>query len=127
MSKCLLHKDKLQAFKDWLGSKGMHYREGIGAYQVLQVFQHGQWMGIFKRDNMIEHLTVDVRLEGLVRAFINTSKSKYSSDDLENIIRNLEESICFQSGIDVDTRDSRVLLEMLKHLGELNAKSFKQV
>lgn len=125
MSKCLLHKDKLQAFKDWLDSKGINHREGIGSYQVLQVFQQGHWMGVFRRDNMIEHLSVDVRLEELVRAFINTPKLKYLKTDLENIIRNLEESICFQSGIDFDTRDSRVLLEMLKHLGELNAKSIE--
>lgn len=127
MSKCLLHKDKLQAFKDWLDSKGINHRESKDTYQVHQVYQQGQWMGIYQRASMIEHLTIDIRLEELVRAFIDTPKFKYSKTDLENIIRNLEESICFQSGIDFDTRDSRVLLEMLKHLGELNAKSIKQV
>lgn len=119
MSKCLLHKDKLQAFKDWLDSKGMHYREGIGAYQVLQVFQHGQWMGVFKRDNMIEHLTVDVRLEELVRAFINTPKFKYSSDDLEYYIQTFEDSIHFSEGLDLTETESINILEMLKHLKEL--------
>lgn len=119
MSKCLLHKDRLQAFKDWLDSKGINHREGIGSYQVLQVFQQGQWMGVFKRDNMIEHLTVDVRLEELVRAFINTPKFKYTQEDLEYYIQTFEDSIPFGGGLDLTETESINILEMLKHLKEL--------
>ena len=119
MSKCLLHKDKLQAFKDWLDSKGINHRESKDTYQVHQVYQQGQWMGIYQRASMIEHLTVDVRLEELVRAFKATPINKYTKDELEYYTRLAEESICFESELVLPNTDCRILLEMLKHLKEL--------
>ena len=119
MSKCLLHKDKLQAFKDWLDSKGINHREPKDTYQVHQVYQQGQWMGIYQRASMIEHLTVDVRLEELVRAFISTPKFKYTQEDLEYYIQTFEDSIPFGGGLDLTETESINILEMLKHLKEL--------
>ena len=119
MSKCLLHKDKLQAFKGWLDSKGINHRDGIGSYQVLQVFQQGQWMGVFRRASMIEHLTVDVRLEELVRAFINTPKFKYTQEDLEYYIHTFECAIRDEDSVTLHDERCPEVLEMLKHLKEL--------
>lgn len=119
MSKCLLHKDKLQAFKDWLDSKGINHRESKDTYQVHQVYQQGQWMGVFRRNNMIEHLTVDVRLEELVRAFINTPKFRYTQEDLEYYIQTFEDCVPMGEGLDLTEDESINILEMLKHLKEL--------
>ena len=72
MSRNLLHKDKLEEFKAWLTANGIDHRPGNGDYQVLQVRSKNKknWFPIYRRDNMLEHLTVIRYLEPLVIKFI---------------------------------------------------------
>ncbi|MGL4249288.1 MAG: hypothetical protein ACRDCI_11905 [Plesiomonas shigelloides] len=76
MSRCLLHKNKLDMFKLYLSENGIDFRDGRGDYQVIQVRIDGCWHAIYERANMPEHLTVVFGLERLVRKFIRQSKDK---------------------------------------------------
>ncbi len=71
MSRCLLHKNKLEAFKAWLTAGGIAHRPGRGDFQVLQVaLPRNQWGVVFDRIEAPEHYTVTGPLEGVVRRFI---------------------------------------------------------
>jgi len=75
MSRNLLHKTKLDAFKVWLTSQGVEHRPPRGDYQVLQVrTKNGQWQCIFDRIAAPEHYTVAGPLEGLVVRFIRETR-----------------------------------------------------
>ena len=70
MSRCLLHKTKLDAFKEWLTAQGIPHREGRGEWQVLQVCKDGtHWNCVYIRLDMPEHLTTDRHLDPLVAKF----------------------------------------------------------
>jgi hypothetical protein len=72
MSRNLLHKSKLDAFKSWLVLNGFEHRPGRGDYDVLQVKSPitGDWQCVFDRHNAPEHYTVAEPLELVVRRFI---------------------------------------------------------
>ncbi|TCK39687.1 hypothetical protein B0G84_5027 [Paraburkholderia sp. BL8N3] len=75
MSRNLLHKTKLEAFKTFLSKSGIEHRRGRGAFQVLQVrLKSGQWQCVFDRLDAPEHYTVAHPLEGLVHRFIKQAK-----------------------------------------------------
>ena len=70
MSRCLLHKTKLEDFKKFLDKKGIQHRTGRGGYQVLQVCKNGKnWNCVYERDSMPEHFTTDIHLDSLAAAF----------------------------------------------------------
>lgn len=83
MSRNLLHVSKLQEFMKWCNERGLEAKEHsqVG-YMVATVkpksckLQHGY--GIWRRDKMPEHLTVDRRLEPVVRIFIKETREKSS-------------------------------------------------
>lgn len=76
MSRNLLHKTKLDAFKAWLDSKGIEHRPGRGEYQMLQVkMKNGQWQCVFDRHSAPEHYTVAHPLEQHVHRFIRDSRT----------------------------------------------------
>lgn len=70
MSRCLLHKNKLEAFKSWLTASGIEHRPARGECQVLQVKVGAGWQCIFDRLDAKEHYTVAAPLESTVRKFI---------------------------------------------------------
>lgn len=75
MSKCLLHINKLEAFKEFCKSMNVETRQGKGDYEVLQVkLKSGRWQAIFKSNSAKEHLTVPSCLHGLVWNFIRFEK-----------------------------------------------------
>lgn len=74
-SRCLLHKTRLNEFREWCGLNGIECRDGRGDYQVLQVHIGHKWHAIYDRVYMPEHLTVPVPLLSMVRRFIHTSKN----------------------------------------------------
>lgn len=75
MSRCLLHKSKLDEFKAWLDAKQIEHRPGRGDYQVLQVkTKNGQWQCVFDRLDAPEHYTVAWPLEGYVWKYIKSRK-----------------------------------------------------
>jgi hypothetical protein len=76
MSRCLLHKSKLEEFKAFLDSEGLPHRPGKGQWQVLQVCKDGRhWNSIFIRNEMPEHFTTDRHLDSLVVKFCRKNKS----------------------------------------------------
>lgn len=82
MSRNLLHKSKLEAFKAWLDKQGIQHRPTEAAYQVLQIrlmSRKGEttgWTSIYERLNSTEHYTNDVRLESMIYAFIRDSRKE---------------------------------------------------
>lgn len=71
MSRCLLHKTKLQDLKNWLDSQKIPHRPGRGDYQILQIqVNENDWYVIYSRASAVEHYTVDYRLEPMIRRFI---------------------------------------------------------
>jgi hypothetical protein len=77
MSRCLLHKRKLNAFKMWLDKKHIQRRPGRGEYQVMQVaLPDGQWGVVYDRIEAPEHYTVTAPMEYLVRRFIQSQKGE---------------------------------------------------
>lgn len=76
MSRNLLHKNKLNAFKEWLTKENIQYRPGQGVFQVLQVaLPKNQWGVIYDRITAPEHYTVTISMESLVRKFIKSQKA----------------------------------------------------
>jgi hypothetical protein len=75
-ARSLLHKSKLEDFKSWLTHKGREFRDGRGAYQVLQIKHGTGWQVIYERLDMPEHLTVTEPLIPLVLSFIRESRVK---------------------------------------------------
>lgn len=76
MSRNLLHKTKIEAFKAWLDEKGIEHRPARGTYQVLQIkTKNGQWQCVFDRLDAPEHYTVAWPLESMVHRFIRDSKA----------------------------------------------------
>lgn len=70
MSRCMLHKSKLEEFKDWLTSNNYAHRPGRGDWQVLQVCKDGKnWNSVYERAHMPEHFTTDRHLDSLVSRF----------------------------------------------------------
>lgn len=89
MSRSLLHKDKLQAFKDWVTRHpNLDWADTstVGdRYCLMQVWsKSGGWdkakLGIYWRHHMPEHLTVDSRLEPTVRQFLRDHKATTIKD-----------------------------------------------
>ncbi|MBY4730779.1 hypothetical protein K6V90_09565 [Cupriavidus pauculus] len=78
MSRCLLHKSKLKAFKEWLTAIGIEHRQPRGDFQVLQVKVKTGWQCVFDRLDTKEHYTVAAPLESTVRRFINAAAKDQS-------------------------------------------------
>ncbi len=77
MSRNLLHKTKLPAFKSWLDAQGIPHRAPRGTCEMLQVqAAPPDWFCVFDRLNAPEHYTVDHRLERIVQRFIRVTKTK---------------------------------------------------
>lgn len=77
MSRNLLHKSKLEDFKEWLTENGVPYRDGKGFYQVIQVCKDGKhWNCIYERNHMPEHYTADKHIDPLVKRFCRERKRK---------------------------------------------------
>lgn len=75
MSRCLLHKNKLEQFKAWLDSQEILHRPSKGDYQVLQVCKDGKhWNCVYIRHEMPEHFTTDRHLDSLVVKFCRESR-----------------------------------------------------
>jgi hypothetical protein len=73
-NRCLLAKHDLQNFKAFLDSVGIEHRAGKGDYQVLQVkTNRAGWQVVFDKHSN-QHLTVNGKLEPMVRRFIASKK-----------------------------------------------------
>ena len=66
----LLHKSKLEQFKNWLSLNGYEWREGKGYFQVIQIKSrtHG-WLAIHSKLDC-DHFTVPSAHKRLVQKFI---------------------------------------------------------
>jgi len=70
-NRCLLHVNKLDAFKYFLEAKGLAYRPGKGEWQRLQILteDHG-WQCVYIRKDIPEHYSIQDNLVPLVREFL---------------------------------------------------------
>lgn len=75
MARNLLHKKRLEDFKEWLTAQGVEHRPGRGAFQVLQVMtDRKSWQVVYDRIEAPEHYTVTGPMEYLVRRFIRETR-----------------------------------------------------
>jgi hypothetical protein len=70
-NRCVLHKNKLDEFRAWCAENSIEVRDGKGEYQLMQVRVDNQWLVIYSRLYMPEHVTVPNGLTRLVRQFVN--------------------------------------------------------
>ena len=74
MSRSLLAKSRLNAFKVWLSENGIEHRPGKDLWQVLQVKVGNGWQCVFDRIEGTVHYTVAQPLESTVRKFIKDTR-----------------------------------------------------
>lgn len=74
MSRCLLHKSRLDDFKSWLDQNKIEHRPGRGDYQVMQVRSKNGWDVVYDRHSAKEHFTVTWPMEALVVRFIRETR-----------------------------------------------------
>lgn len=74
-SRCLLHKNKLELFANWLKDNGYNVVETKGIYEVLRATKDKETVIIFTRDNAKEHYTVQGKDYALVKQFIRECKN----------------------------------------------------
>lgn len=74
----LLHKSKLQDFKDWLIKDGWTLKDTKGIYEVLRAIKPNKKRPLIIYDKLVskEHYSIDDRDIGLVVRFINSDKVK---------------------------------------------------
>lgn len=70
----LLHKNKLNAFKEWLITKGYEIQNTKGIYEVLRAKKDKNTVIIFVKDRAKAHLTVQDKDRRLVWEFIKERK-----------------------------------------------------
>lgn len=68
--RCLLHVNKLAAFKAYLDTQGIAHREGKGQCQVLQVYLGDGWFLVLRRNDTKEHYTAQEKLIRTVKQFV---------------------------------------------------------
>lgn len=73
--RCLLHKNKLEAFKEWLIRKGYEIQDTKGFYEVLRAKKDKNTVIIFAKDRAKEHLSVQDKDRRLVWEFIKDNKA----------------------------------------------------
>jgi hypothetical protein len=79
MSRNLLHRNRLPAFIAWLDRLGLERRADEKHGYCLLLVKHGkQWLGVYDRLGEPAHLSIDPRLESLVRRFIRESKGGHA-------------------------------------------------
>lgn len=72
--RCILHKNKLPQFREWLFSKGFVIESTKGDYEVLRAKKGKNTVIIYERLNAKEHLTVQQKDYRLVRHFLSETK-----------------------------------------------------
>lgn len=75
--RCVLHKTKIDEFKQWLSEVGIEFRPGKGCYQVLQVMVNGNFTPVYdSAKHSREHYSVQDELMPTVRHFLRDGKKK---------------------------------------------------
>lgn len=70
----LLHKTKLEDFKNWLCSDGWTIEDTKGYYEVLRARKGKRLFILYKRLDRGDHYSVMEKDVGVVRAFIRDNK-----------------------------------------------------
>lgn len=74
--RCLLHKNKLDLLKRWLSSKGYEVQQTKGIYEVLRAKKNKDTVIIYRKSEILEHLTVQQKDDKLIRQFIRETRDK---------------------------------------------------
>lgn len=67
--RALLHRTRLEAFKEWCAANGVETRAGKGDFQVLQVRVGKGWVPVYDR-HLGDHYTTEASLMPTIRRFI---------------------------------------------------------
>ena len=76
MSRCLLHLNKFDEFVKWLDQSKIVHRPGKGEWQIIQIKKGSNWLCVYARAEMLEHFSVDKRLEVTIRSFIKSTNAQ---------------------------------------------------
>lgn len=76
--RCTLHKDKLEAFKEWLAKDGWTLQEPKGIYEVLRARKPDRKnpLIIYARADAKMHLSIADKDYGVFKAFISSTKNR---------------------------------------------------
>ena len=74
-NRCLLHKSKLEPFKNWLEERGWTIEQTKGDYEVLRArySERQQPLIIYEKLDAKEHLSITDKDANIVRAFLYES------------------------------------------------------
>lgn len=73
----LLHKSKLDSFRDWLRREGWEIAQGPGGYEVLRAIRPGRRYPLLVYSGAsTEHLSLMDRDAGVVKSFIRAEREK---------------------------------------------------
>lgn len=86
-NRCILHRNHLDAFKEWLKNDGWEIEDTKGLYEVLRARKEGRRepLIIFEKAGAKEHLSVMDRDLGVVKAFLSAKQIKSDNSVLEDI------------------------------------------
>ena len=116
--RCILHKNKLNQFREWLFLRGYAIESPKGEYEVLRAKKGLNTVIIYERLNAKEHLTVPQKDYNLVRQFLKETKGD----------NNMSEKLSFDSKgepIDIDEIFPNSIDEEVKEL-DTSLKKYDQ-
>ena len=93
-NRCILHRNHLDAFKEWLKNDGWEIEDTKGLYEVLRARkeERREPLIVFEKAGAKEHLSVMDRDLGVVKAFLSErSDEKISESVFKKIKAEIEE------------------------------------
>ena len=92
-NRCILHRNHLDTFKEWLKNDGWEIEDTKGLYEVLRARKEGRRepLIVFEKAGAKEHLSVMDRDLGVVKAFLSAKQIKSDNSVLEDIKTELSE------------------------------------
>ena len=110
--RCILHKSKLNQFREWLFSKGYVIESTKGDYEVLRAKKGKNTVIIYEKLYAKEHLTVQQKDYNLVRQFLKETKGD----------KKMSEKLSFDSkGEPIDT-----VKELVEKMSYISQQEFDQ-
>lgn len=77
MSRYLLPKNKLEAFKTWLDANNIEHRPGRGFHEILQIrTKKKYWQAVTEQLDTVEHYRAAWPVQSIVRRFLRDERVK---------------------------------------------------
>lgn len=73
-NRCLLHQNKLEAFKEWLVNDGWKLYPRKDYSEVLRAKKNKKWLIVFHKWDATQHFSVRDEDAGIVRRFLKETR-----------------------------------------------------